>query len=538
MPEASITPSKPARVLVRNDLEIQALEPIQKAFHATVPDAKGLRLKVKPTGSKLWEVVAKGPDGKAKTRGIGSFPEIPFSAAVERALDANRAIKEGIDPAYQRQKIIKHSKAISKAKQPIIQLAMEHVQQRVDSGDVKPRSAENDYRSIKQIQSVIGQCTFMRFGLQEAKALATAFPEATAYAARDKTKKMLAKTYRGLDQATQREIEEDIPRLLNLAYGTIKKRTRSEQTISANYIGDFWKALIDKPSPSSLHKEALLLALLTGERKEAILGIEIKNIHIDKYQCIYVEGKTSRGTPTKNLIPLTPILGALVERMVVRAISSGSSYLFPKQRLSAGEGKPMAKPHLTNIKKDFIESLGLFGGIRPGAHNLRRTLANIAATILGSQDLAQEHILHFSKHTSGAKHNYFDQASLDFLETRRGTFEKCHRKIDDLILNKLNIITFVEDDDSGEPCIKGLGTVYTSGKVHTIKNSVGDDASMQEIKLHEPLKVVSPLAMFASGEPIYVDLTNRPLFEARFFDEWGDHLEILSSQSDFKSRIE
>ena len=517
MPEASVTPSKPTRVLVRNDSEIRDLEPSQKAFHATVPDAKGLRLKVKPTGSKLWEVVAKGPDGKAKTRGIGSFPEVPLSTAVERALNAYRAIKEGIDPAYQRQKTIKHSKAISKAKQPIIQLAMDHVEQRVNSGDVKPRSADNDYRSIRQIQSVIGHCTFLRFGLQEAKALANAFPEDTAYAARDKTKKMIAKTYRGLDQATQREIDEDIPRLLNLAYGTIRKRTRAEQTISTNQIGEFWKALISTPSPNPLHKEALVLALLTGERKEAILRIETKNIHIDEYQCIYVEGKTSRGTPTKNLIPLTPILGTLVERMKDRATSLGSTYLFPKQRLSDSVGKPMSKPHMTEINKTFIESLGTFEGVRPGAHNLRRTLANVAATILGSQDLAQEHILHFNKHTSGAKRNYFDQASLDFLETRRDTFERCHQRIDDLILESLEVLDVpLRENDEGTTA---SATAIVCGETpYPLLNENDEVLTNENMTPHRKERIYSPLGSFASNEITYVSLSNRPRCQTKILD--------------------
>ena len=537
MSEASTTPLKPAKTLIHNDSEIRVLRPRQKPFHAIVPNVKGLRLKIKPNGNKLWEVVAKGPDGKPKTRGLGSFPEVSFKQATQKGLDAFREIKEGIDPRYQRQKLIRKSYAISKAQRSIVQLATEHVEQKVLSGEVRARSAENDYRSIKQIQSVIGNCTFLGFGLQEAKALSRAFPEKTSYAARDKTKKMIAKTYRGLDQATQREIDEDVPRLLQVAYGTIKKRTRAEQTIPTHKIGEFWWKLISIPCPSRLHKEALALALLTGERKEAILSIEIKNIHIEKHQCIYVEGKTSRGTPTKNLIPLTPILGTLVQRMADRAISSGSPYLFPKQRLPQSNDKPMAKPHLTNINKAFIEKLGEFDGVRPGPHNLRRTLANVAATILGSQDLAQEHILHFNKHTSGAKHNYFDQASLDFLETRRETFEKCHRKIDDLILNSRTICTFVEDDESGKPLVAGLGVTFGSRETHQIMNTQGRIASMEEIQLYEPLKVASPLAVFASDEPVYVDVRNRPLFEARLLDEWVS-FDILANPTDFKSRIE
>lgn len=536
MPEASTSPLKPVKTLVHNDSEIRALEPRQKPFHATVPEAKGLRLKIKPNGSKLWELVAKGPDGKSKTRGLGSFPEVLFKQAIQKGLDAFMEIKEGIDPGYQRQKIIRKSKAIIKAQQPIIQLATEHVEQKVLSGDVQARSAENDYRSIKQIQSVIGNCTFLEFGLQEAKALSKAFPEETAYAARDKTKKMIAKTYRGLDQATQREIDEDIPRLLQVAYGTIKKRTRAEQTIPSHKIGEFWQKLISTPSPHSLHREALVLALLTGERKEAILSIEIQNIHIEQHQCIYVEGKTARGTPTKNLIPLTPILGSLVERMKDRAMAIGSSYLFPKQRSSGRTDTPMSKPHLTKINSDFIESLGVFEGVRPVAHNLRRTLANVAATILGSQDLAQEHILHFNKHTSGAKRNYFDQASLDFLETRRETFERCHQRIDDLILESLELLDVpLQEEDEG---VVASTTAIVCGQTSYPLLDENDEIWINEnTSSDKQERVYSPLGSFASDEITYVSLNNRPRCQTKILD-YCINFDVEKPKVRFKDRIQ
>jgi len=123
------------------------------------------------------------------------------------------------------------------------------------------------YPAIRQIQAVIGHCSFMNFGLNEAKTLAGAYPEKTAYGARDKTQKMIAKTYRGLDQSTQREIDEDIPRLLRIAYGSLKRRTRSEQTIQTDSLADFWGTLMRTPCPNELHRDALVLALLTGERK-------------------------------------------------------------------------------------------------------------------------------------------------------------------------------------------------------------------------------------------------------------------------------
>lgn len=518
MSKTSVTLLKQLKSVVRNDAQVKAIKPRQTAFHAEVPEAKGLRLKIKPNGSKLWEVVAKAPNGQTKTRGLGSFPEVRFKQAIPKALKAFNEIKEGIDARYQRQRVIRQSKAIDIAKQPIVELAKAHVEQRIQSGDVKSRSADNDYRAIRQIQAVIGHCSFMNFGLGEAKALANAYPEETAYGARDKTQKMLAKTYRGLDQSTQREIDEDIPRLLSLAYGRLTKRTRADQTIAMDQLGTFWQTLITIPCPHPLHRDALVLALLTGERKDAILGIEIKNIQIEKNQCIYIEGKTSRKTPTKNVIPLTPILGTLIERMMERAKTMNSKYLFPKLRMPSTAKQPMTKPHLTTISKDFIEALGDFGNVRPGAHNLRRTLANVGAAVLGSQDLADEHILHFNKYTSGAKWNYLDPTSEAFLETRRETFERCHQRIDDLILSGLEVLDVpLEENDEG---ITQSSTAITCGNTsYPLQDENGDILVNEKTNSRNRQYVYSPLASFASDDVDYVPLDNRPRCQAHIWDE-------------------
>ena len=169
-------------------------------------------------------------------------------------------------------------------------------------------------------------------------------------------------------------------------------------------------------------------------------------------------------------------------------------------------------------------------------HNLRRTLANIAATVLGSQNLADEHILHFNKYTSGAKANYFDPSSLEFLETRRETFEKCHQRIDDLILSGLPSSTVIDETEDREPFWSGLAINYGQRDPYPILNQSSNTASPDEIKMQQPLQVVSPMGMFASDEPVYIDLSNRPLTASNLFEDWVS-LDGSTGLKDFKSRI-
>ena len=79
------------------DTVLASLEPEAKAYREL--DGLGLYLRVKPNGSKSWELRYKRPNGKWSWKGLGGFPAVPGKAARRAAEDLRRQLSDGIDIA-------------------------------------------------------------------------------------------------------------------------------------------------------------------------------------------------------------------------------------------------------------------------------------------------------------------------------------------------------------------------------------------------------------------------------------------------------
>jgi integrase len=65
-------------------------------------DGGGLYLEVAPTGSRIWRLKYRQPNGKENRLTFGPYPEITLQEAREKRLEARRLIFGGVDPAEQR----------------------------------------------------------------------------------------------------------------------------------------------------------------------------------------------------------------------------------------------------------------------------------------------------------------------------------------------------------------------------------------------------------------------------------------------------
>ncbi|MGO3214753.1 MAG: tyrosine-type recombinase/integrase [Halomonas sp.] len=79
------------------DTVLASLEPEEKAYREL--DGLGLYLRVKPNGSKSWELRYKRPSGKWSWKGLGGFPSVSGKAARRAAEDLRRQLSDGIDIA-------------------------------------------------------------------------------------------------------------------------------------------------------------------------------------------------------------------------------------------------------------------------------------------------------------------------------------------------------------------------------------------------------------------------------------------------------
>lgn len=80
-----------------SDTEIRAAKPKEKEYNLF--DGLGLRLRIKPNGSKLWLLNYTRPTDKKRTNlSLGSYPEISLAKARALVLDARTLLAQNIDP--------------------------------------------------------------------------------------------------------------------------------------------------------------------------------------------------------------------------------------------------------------------------------------------------------------------------------------------------------------------------------------------------------------------------------------------------------
>lgn len=101
-----------AKVTTRlSDTQIKAAKPKDKEY--VLSDGDGLRIRVKPNGSKSWLLNYTHPIKKTRTNlSLGKYPEVSLANARKLALEARELLAQGIDPLDARKQQQKEHKAI------------------------------------------------------------------------------------------------------------------------------------------------------------------------------------------------------------------------------------------------------------------------------------------------------------------------------------------------------------------------------------------------------------------------------------------
>ena len=94
------------------DVKVRNAKPKEKTY--TLPDGGGMYLEVSPSGSKIWRMSYRQPNGKNTRLTFGTYPEVSLMDARQQRMDAQKKRLAGIDPA-QAKRIDKKSKATANA---------------------------------------------------------------------------------------------------------------------------------------------------------------------------------------------------------------------------------------------------------------------------------------------------------------------------------------------------------------------------------------------------------------------------------------
>ncbi|MGL5727195.1 MAG: integrase domain-containing protein [Plesiomonas sp.] len=101
-----------AKVTTRlSDTQIKAAKPKDKEY--VLSDGDGLRIRVKPNGSKSWLLNYTHPIKKTRTNlSLGKYPEVSLANARKLAIEARELLAQGIDPLDARKQQQEEHKAI------------------------------------------------------------------------------------------------------------------------------------------------------------------------------------------------------------------------------------------------------------------------------------------------------------------------------------------------------------------------------------------------------------------------------------------
>ena len=91
----------PRNVIALSATQVNKAKPQSKEYN--LPDGKGLALRVKPNGSKLWIFNYTHPHTKKRSNiSIGPYPEVSLAEAREKRLSFRKLLSKDIDPKESR----------------------------------------------------------------------------------------------------------------------------------------------------------------------------------------------------------------------------------------------------------------------------------------------------------------------------------------------------------------------------------------------------------------------------------------------------
>tara|TARA_Y100000588_G_scaffold371596_1_gene443102 strand:+ start:189 stop:1427 length:1239 start_codon:yes stop_codon:yes gene_type:complete len=126
------------------DKEIKAAKPKEKEYNLF--DGDGLRLRVKPNGSKLWILNYYRPNSRKRANlSLGKYPDLPLAKARKATMEAKELLAEGVDPQEKRKQEQQEHNAIHQ--HTFFNVANEWFE--IKKGDVTADYAVDIWRSLE-----------------------------------------------------------------------------------------------------------------------------------------------------------------------------------------------------------------------------------------------------------------------------------------------------------------------------------------------------------------------------------------------------
>ena len=474
---------------IKSNSDIRSRSPRNKRYFIPVEGQTGLRLKVEPSGTKVFVTQAKDPLGRNRSITIGKYPEYDLAAAKKQHAEFFRAITQGRDLKLEAERSAQAHQRVSTLQTSFVHLCRQRADSLHANGGMTDRTLELEYNTIQNIERVVGKTPLL--GLTEPVLGELKSIYQLHWASLDRIKKMIKKVYNSLDRFTQEDLGFDLAHRTEIVFGSIKQHKRSSQYIPLDQLACFWAGFLTADVNQTL-KDAYLMILLTGERRNAVLNLRWDDVHLDhNIPHVMFRSKALKGETALNAVPIVTMLGVLLERLEE---NKTSEFVFPTQRRSSAGA-------ITSVQALVDQIRAITGLAHVSPHDIRRTLAQVTRDAYGLTAFADEHILHSQSHYSGSTANYLDPNAIEFTARRADTYKRAYEHFDDLILSNAIL----------EKSINPEFVIYLE---RLDKERSDDIGIVRRVSISRAMdkfidEIASPIGSACAGEEVIIDAKKR-----------------------------
>lgn len=363
-------------------------------------DGRGLHL-IDRAGRYHWRLKYYRPNGRENRLALGGYPAVSLKEARQRADDARRELRQGIDPGAARKATKAEEKRKStatfqhfgeawlKVKSPGWADSTRRKQELVVHSYLIPTLGKRDIRDL-------ASADVLRV-LRKIDARAPALTRKAAGAAQGIVRLAIAEGARDDGRLLDLDLRANLPKQ-HKGHFAAATTPRDVETVM--------RTLREMPSP--VIRAALLVTAYTAQRPGNVVTMRWQDVDMDHAEWTIPAEAMKMRRP--HVVPLSPQVMSLLANM--RRFSAEDQYIFP----------PLAKQKTPHLHRDSLSKalrqVGLRGKQTP--HGLRAAFRTVARERLGiSADVLEAQLAHAKQ---GEVQSAYDRTG--FLEERRHLMQR------------------------------------------------------------------------------------------------------------------
>ncbi|MEW8439912.1 MAG: tyrosine-type recombinase/integrase [Candidatus Thiodiazotropha taylori] len=416
------------------DKALANLKPKDKDYELGDAGCPGLRLRVSPSGKKVFRWYYQEANGKRRVKTLGVYDDISLSKARQDL----ESLKE------QHQEALEHGESLTRDQEAttVNELAEEFYTRRI----VPNRKRPDIVRLIldNDIIPILGKRKLRTLKTPTVRAAVEAVVDRGATTHAGKVLAILKQLFRfGVSRG---DMDHNPAEALDPMGLGVESNIR-DRVLDASDLKAFWRALDQAPRMSDQVKAGLRVLALTGVRTSELLKAQWKNVNLKQAEWTIpiADQKLSPKQAKKAkpwVVPLSQQAIVLFEELKSYAVDeAGKPLPYVMASLDSSQGHYTSKALGRAVRRLFEleikqgdETTLLLPIERFSPHDLRRTMRTHLGKIRIPPHIAERCL----NHSLGRIVDTYDQG--DYLEERRSALDKWAKLVDVMVCDESNVV--------------------------------------------------------------------------------------------------